>query len=505
MRRRSIRPAGRNIEGEIGEEKMEKEYDLLIIGAGPGGYVAAQEAAKRGMSVLVIDKTDIGGTCVNRGCIPAKALIHASTLYRSIQECEKFGLYTKEVGFDFKKLYQYKDETVAEMRKMIAKEFEELGVAFVKGEAAIQADKRVRVVSEGGEQKLFEAKRILIATGAQARHLGIPGADLPGVVTSEELLTDNERHYDRLLIVGGGIIGLEIATMFQALGTEVTVIELGERLLPTMDIEFAEAIESILLQRGIHIYKEALMEKIEKDGDGQLISQFVTGDERRKVVTDGVLVSVGRDAYTEGLFDRDLKIKLDRGRVVVNEFFMTNISGIYAVGDVIGGIQLAHVASAQAKYVVERMNNAEPSVILSMVPSCLFVSTSIIPNCLYMNPEIASVGFTEEEARRKGVPVRCGKYTMAANGQTIISKEEVGFIKVLFAADSDVLLGAQIMCQRATDMIGELATAIANGLTSRQLMYAMRAYPTFNEAISKAVESSRGGRKDSESNVNRYF
>lgn len=204
-----------------------------------------------------------------------------------------------------------------------------------------------------------------------------------------------------------------------------------------------------------------------------------------------MLVSVGRSPATEGLFESDVPVKLERGRIVVDDFFRTNIPGVYAVGDVTGGIQLAHVASAQAAYVVERMNGRQPSVIISMVPGGLFTPVSIIPSCIYTDPEIASVGLTEEEARRKGVPVRCGKYVMQGNGQSIITGEEEGFIKVLFAPDSDELLGAQLMCPRATDMIGELATALANGLTSTQLLYAMRAHPTFNEAISCAVEDSR--------------
>jgi dihydrolipoamide dehydrogenase len=186
-----------------------------------------------------------------------------------------------------------------------------------------------------------------------------------------------------------------------------------------------------------------------------------------------------------------VKIKTKNGKIVVDDFFMTSMPRVYAIGDVIEGVQLAHVASAQATFVVERMNEKEPSVILSVVPSCLFVSMSIIPSCLYMDPEIASVGLSEAAAKAKGVPIRCGECVMTDNGKSIINHDEEGFIKVVFAADSDVLLGAQIMCPRATDMIGELATAIANGLTSRQLMYAMRAHPTYNEAISTAVEASR--------------
>lgn len=468
---------------------MEKHYDLIIIGAGPGGYIAAKKAAKLGMSVLIIDKISIGGTCVNRGCIPTKALIHASVLYRDMQHCGEFGLYADDVGFDLQKIYEYKDASARAMREDIENEFVELGVDTVIGTATVQADKLVRVTMDDGTTLRYGGANILIATGAKARMVDIPGMDLPGVMTSEELLTSNESRYKRLLILGGGVIGIELATVFASLGTEVIMIELSDKLLPTMDREFSDAIEEILRGRGIQIYKESLLERV-ADQEG-LHCHFVHDGRNDVVSVDGVLVSVGRAAYTEGLFDSDVPVKMDRGRLVVDDFFETSIPGVYAIGDVIGGVQLAHVASAQATYVVERMNNMETSVILSMVPSCLFVSLSIVPSCIYLDPEIATVGLSEEQAKEKGVNVRCGRYVMTTNGQSIISKETKGLIKVVFAADSDVLLGAQLMCPRATDMIGELATALANGLTSRQLMYAMRAHPTYNEAISEAVLDSR--------------
>lgn len=469
---------------------MEQQYDLLIIGAGPGGYVAAKKAAKLGMSVAVIDKRALGGTCINRGCIPTKALIHAASLYREMKECDRFGLSAREVGFDLQKIYEYKDLSAAEMRKELDREFKQLGIRFIKGRAAIQSDRKVRVVSEDGDTAYYKGRYILIATGAKANMVDLPGIDLPGVMTSEELLTANESQYEKLLILGGGVIGLELATVFNALGTEVTVVEVSDRLLPNMDREFSDVLEETLIHRGIRIYKESILEKVTKTGEN-ICCHFVCEGKNQEVEVSALLVSVGRSANTEGLFDPDVSVKMDKGKIVVDDFYMTSMPDVYAVGDVIGGIQLAHVASAQAAYVVERMNGVQPSVIIEMVPSCLFTSISIVPSCLYTDPEIASVGITEEEARKKGVPIRCGRYTMSVNGQAIIAKEEKGFIKVLFASDSDVLLGAQVMCPRATDMIGELATAIANGLTSAQLMYAMRAHPTFNEAISCAVENSR--------------
>lgn len=469
---------------------MEQRYDLLIIGAGPGGYIAAQKAARLGMSVLIVDKKEIGGTCVNRGCISTKALIHASMLYHEMKHCEEFGISAEHVGFDLQKIYEYKDHSAAAMREDLKEAFEKLGICFVQGQATIYPNKKVHIKMADGNVEIFTGKNILIATGAKPIYPNIPGMELPGVMTSEELLTANESQYERLLILGGGVIGLEIATAFNALGTEVTVVEATDRLLPKMDMEFSEALEEILTQRGIRIYKSSVLESVkEKDG---LCCIFVADGKQMKQNVDAVLISVGRTANTEGLFSSDLPIKMERGKIVVDEFFMTSIPGIYAIGDVIEGVQLAHVASAQASYVVERMNDIEPTFMLDMVPSGLFVSMSIVPSCVYTDPEIASVGLSEEEARRYGVPVRCGKCVMSSNGQTIIRKEKIGFIKVVFAADSDVLLGAQMLCPRATDMIGELATAIANGLTSRQLQYAMRAHPTFNEAISEAVENSRG-------------
>ncbi|MCF2683009.1 dihydrolipoyl dehydrogenase [Faecalicatena contorta] len=473
---------------------MEKQYDLVIIGAGPGGYVAAKKAAKLGMKVVIIDKGEIGGTCINRGCIPTKALVHAATLYHEMKECEKFGLTAEKVGFDLQKIFEYKDGSAAKMREGLEKEFADLGITAVRGSATIQSDRKVRVVTPSRETAYYTGRYILIATGAKARMVDIPGMELPGVMTSEELLTSNESRYKRLLILGGGVIGIELATVFNALGSDVTIVELSDRLLPNMDVEFSDTLEEILSGRGIHIYKESILEKVKQTEQGLECRYVYRGINQQKEV-DAVLVSVGRTANTEGLFDPDVSIRTENGRIVVDDFYMTSMKGVYAIGDVIGGIQLAHVASAQATYVVERMNDLQPSVIIEMVPSCLFTPISIVPSCLYTDPEIASVGITEENARKKGIPLRCGKYVMDVNGQAVISQEKHGFIKLLFAADSDVLLGAQMMCERATDMIGEMATAIANSLTSAQLMYAMRAHPTFNEAISCAVENSREDRR----------
>lgn len=466
---------------------MNTKYDLIIVGAGPGGYIAAQKATKSGMHVLIIDRKEIGGTCVNRGCVSTKALIHVAKIYRQMQSCERFGLSGKDIGFDLQKIYEYKNASAQKVRNKIEESFSKSGITFVQGEALVQAHKTVRVTRPDGTTEYYQGQSIIIAAGAKARALDVPGASLPGIITSEELLTSNEKQYKSLVIIGGGVIGLELATVFNALGTDVTIIELSDRILPEMEAEFSDRLEANLCERGIHIYKKSIVERF--TGQNGLSCEFLHNGKEITVSADNILMCVGREANTEGLFDSDVIVKKDHGKILVDQFFMTSQSGIYAIGDVIEGVQLAHVASAEATYVVERINRQKPSVLLSIVPQSTFTSISIIPNCLYTDPEISSVGLTEDMAARLGIAVRCGRYEMDNNTQSIIAKAEYGLIKVLFSKESDVILGAQIMCPRATDMIGELATAIANEMTAKQLTAAMRAQLTFNEGLSKAIEN----------------
>ena len=245
--------------------------------------------------------------------------------------------------------------------------------------------RKVYVQLPDGSNKIFQAKNILIATGAKANRPDIPGIDLPGVMTSEELLLSNESKYKKMLILGGGVIGLELATVFNALGTEVTIIESAGRLLPKMDPEFSEALEDILNQRGIKVCKASVLESI-REREGGLYCKYLYKGTYERTTVDAVLISVGRSAYTENLFFPDVAVKIEEGKIVVDEFFMTSIPGVYAIGDVIQGVQLAHVASAQASYVVERMNGKKPTFMLDMVPSGLFVKMSIIPSCVYTDP-----------------------------------------------------------------------------------------------------------------------
>ena len=300
--------------------------------------------------------------------------------------------------------------------------------------------------------------------------------DIPGVVTSDELLDKADGIYEHLVIVGGGVIGMEFASLYAALGTKVTIIEALERVLAPLDKEISQNVKMIGKKRGMDIHAKARVEKFAQGEDGKLITYYSEKDELQSVESDGVLVCIGRRANTDGLFADGVAVEMDRDKIVVNDKYQTSLPGVYAIGDVIGGIQLAHVATAEGRNAVAVMNGEEPSIRMDTVPSCV-----------YTNPEIATVGITADEAKAAGLDVVTKKYIMSANGKSVLSDQERGFIKVVADAESKKLLGAQMMCARATDMIGELAVAVGNGLTLDDVANIIHPHPTFVEGINEAV------------------
>lgn len=454
---------------------MDNKFDLIVIGAGPGGYVAAIKVAKLGLHVAVVEARDVGGTCLNRGCIPAKAMIHASALYRDIKEGERFGIFAPDVRFDYEKILEYKEETSANLRQGVEQLFKANGVTLVRGKGTLQSDKTVIVETEEGAVCL-EGTNILLASGSKPLILPIEGMELPGVLTSDELFQLSEVP-SSLLIIGGGVISVEFATVFAALGCKITIVEALPRLVPNLDKDISQNLKMILKKRGIDIHTGATVQKVIKEDD-ELVCTFLEKEKLMDIKAQYVLSAVGRVSNTEGLFGEHTVLDMERGKIVVNTHFETSMKGVYAIGDVIKGIQLAHVASAQGIFVAEELAGEAPSIDLAVVPSCV-----------YTEPEIASVGITEDEAKEQEIPLKIGKFMMSANGKSAISKEERGFVKILMD-ESGVVLGAQMMCARATDMIGELATAVANQLTGTQLLKAMRAHPTYNEAVGEALEDA---------------
>ena len=454
-----------------------KEYQLIVIGAGPGGYEAAIRAAQLGLTTALIERRDVGGTCLNRGCIPTKAMLHSAQLYREAANFELFGLHTENTSFDWAKVHQRKNDVVVKLRTGIEQLIKANKIDFFNNSASILGKNDVQL--DQGE--VIRGENILIATGSVPARPPIPGLDLPNVVTSDELLDDP--HFTQadslakeILIIGGGVIGVEFASVFSSFGCHVTIVEAMERILPTMDREISQSLNMVLKKRGVSIHTGAMVEKLEQDENG-LVCHFTEKGKAQAVPAQQVLVAIGRRPNTQGLFAEGFEVACERGRIVTDENFRTSGDSIYAIGDVTSKIQLAHMASAQGICAVHTIAGQKPPIDLRYVPGCI-----------YTDPEIASVGITEDEAKQQGIPVKKGKFLMTGNGRSLIDEQERGFIKVLAHQETDVILGAQLMCSRATDIVAELATAIVNGLTCAQLAGVIRPHPTFCEGVTEAVE-----------------
>ena len=458
---------------------MGERFDVIVIGAGPGGYVAAIKCAKAGLRTAIVENRRVGGTCLNRGCIPAKAMIHASSLYREMQEAEKFGVSAERITFDYEKIVSYKEETTEKLCRGIEQLLKGNGVTILFGKGSLEQGRKVKVTGEESEE-YYDAEHVILAAGSKPVILPIPGLELPGVLTSDELFKLTEMP-ESLVIIGGGVISVEFASVYANLGCKVTIVEAMPRLIPNMDKEISQNLKMILKKRGVNIHTSASVQRVEQEGE-LYTCVFTEKEKEVKVSARYVLCAIGRCPNTEGLFGEGAEPEMERGRVVVDEKFQSSIEGVYAIGDLVKGLQLAHLASAQGMYVAEMLAGEEASVDLSAVPGCV-----------YTDPEIASVGMTEDEAKEKGLEIKTGKFIMSANGKSLITKEERGFIKILAEKETDVIVGAQMMCARATDMIGELVTAIANRMTVRQLLRGMRAHPTYNEGVQEALEELLGG------------
>jgi len=458
-----------------------ESFDLIIIGAGPGGYEAAAEAASHGLKTALIESRELGGTCLNRGCIPTKTILHTADLYAEIKaQGDAIGLTGSEgAGFDMAKIQERKEEVLAQLRDGIAAMMKADKVAVYTGHGVIADKNHVKVVSADGTE-VIECKNILIATGSVPSVPPIPGADLPGVMNSDDLLS-NKKPLKSLIIIGGGVIGMEFASIYCSLGCKVTVVEALNRILANMDKEISQNLKMIAKKKDVDIHTSAMVSKIEQGGEG-LICRYTEKDKECEVSAEAILVAVGRRAYTEGLFDdetsADVKaMAMERGKITVDGSFQTSVPGIYAIGDVIGGIQLAHAATAEGRRAVAAIGGFTPTVDMSAVPGCVYTS-----------PEIGSIGITADEAKEQGMSVITRKYPMSANGKSVLSMQERGFIKIVADADSHKVLGAQMMCARATDMISQFSQAIVSGLTLEDMAKTIYPHPTFSEGIGEAVK-----------------
>ena len=446
-----------------------KHYGLIVIGAGPGGYEAALRAAQLGISTALVEKRDVGGTCLNRGCIPTKSLLHAAQIAQEASRGAEWGVTAESISVDFAALHRKKAEITEKLRSGVEGLLKQKKVELIRGTGTILAPGCVAV--DGVE---YEAENILIATGSVPARPPIPG--LEQAITSDDILAHQDKVCSSLVIIGGGVIGVELASVYNALGCQVAIVEAMDRILPNMDREICQNMTMIFKRRGVAVNTGCMVSSVEKDTDG-LVVRYTCKDQPGEARGEAVLCAIGRRPNTAGLFGEGFSVEMERGRIVVDEHFQTSVPGVYAIGDVSARIQLAHVAAAQGIACAERLAGHEPRVDVNCVPSCIYTS-----------PEIAAVGITADEAKAAGRAVKVGKAIMSANGKTLIAGGERGFIKIVADASSGVVLGAQLMCERATDMLSQFTFAVVNGLTAQQLAKVMRPHPTFEEAVSGAVE-----------------
>lgn len=451
-------------------------YDIAIIGGGPGGYTAAEKAAKAGLQVVLFEQEDLGGTCLNRGCMPTKALLHSAETFAALSHAQDLGVHTQGASYDFAAMHQRKAQVVETLRQGVEKLMKANKITVVHGQACIQ---KAGVVT--CNEETYEVRDILIATGSKVAYPPIPGIDLPGVYNSRDMLQGNGQDFSSLVIIGGGVVGVEFASIYRCLGCQVTLLEAADHILPFMDREIAQRLTMILKKQGVTVEAKAMVQRIEGYPDAMTVTYTDKKGAEHQITAQGVLAAAGRIANLDGLFGPDFSLELDRGAVVGDEIGRTSVPHVYVIGDAKArNIQLAHVASAQGENVIADILGKRPPLDMSVVPSCV-----------YTVPEIASVGLTEEKAKADGIAVKTGKYLTGANGKCLIEGTESGYVKLVTDSATGRLLGAQLVCPRATDMVGELTVAIQKGLTAADLAQVIHPHPTFSEMLFGAAEGLR--------------
>ena len=453
------------------------DYQLIVIGAGPGGYTAALRAAALGLHTAVVECREVGGTCLNRGCIPTKTLLHASQVYRDAVDGAGMGVHAAGATFNMEEIFAFKRSVSEKLRGGIHSLLKSAKVDLIEGVGRIAAPGEVDVTAADGGVTRYTAERILIATGSVNVRPPIPGLELPGVMTSDELLEGSDRLYDSLVIIGGGVIGVEFATFYRNLGCAVTLVEGMDRLLPNMDRELGQNLQQILKKQGVEVLTNAMVQSLEQTGGGLSVHLLQKGAEKT-VTGEKVLCAIGRRAYWDGVFAEGM-IPACRGKsLLVDENYRTSIPGVYAIGDASSVVQLAHVAAAQGTACVERMCGVADHVDLNVIPSCI-----------YSTPEIAVVGVTEAEAKEQGIPAVAGKCIMFGNARTVIEDPGRCFMKLVAHAETHEILGAALMCQHASDMISQISAAMVNRQTVEDLRRVMRPHPSFEEAMTEALDN----------------
>lgn len=459
---------------------MSVKYDLIVIGSGPGGYVAAIRASQLGMKVGVVEKAELGGICLNWGCIPTKALLKSANVFEYIQHAKDYGIEIKDAKADLTGIVKRSRDVANGMSKGIQFLFKKNKIDHIAGNGKLKKGGKVEVTDSTGKKVDYEAKNIIVATGGRSRELPNLKIDGKKIIGYREAMVLPEQP-KKLLVVGSGAIGVEFAYFYNTLGTEVTIVEFLPNVVPVEDVEVSKALEKSFKKAGMTIYTSSEVTKVDTSGKG-CVATVKTASGEIKIEADIVLSAVGVSTNIEGIGLEDVGVKTDKGRVVVDDFYKTNVAGVYAIGDIVKGPALAHVASAEGIICVEKIAGQNPHPL----------NYNNIPGCTYCSPEIASVGYTEEAAKKAGYEIKVGKFPFTASGKAKAAGAPDGFVKLIFDAKYGEWLGAHFIGANVTEMVAEVVVARNLETTGHEIIKSVHPHPTMSEAIMEAAAAAYG-------------
>jgi dihydrolipoamide dehydrogenase len=461
--------------GKLMASQTDAVYDVIVIGGGPGGYVSAIKASQLGAKVALVEKDSLGGVCLNRGCIPSKAMIASADAYdMAAKRGKEFGVNTTGCTLDYSKVVSRRQGIVKQLVSGIGYLMKKNNVKVFMGTGKVKSASSVEVTYSDGKTEVISGKNIIIATGSEPVKVPIPGLDGANVWDSDGALAANEVP-KTLLVIGGGVIGIEWSYIFNKLGADVTVIELMPQILPLNDPEAAEVLKKSLLKSGVKIMLETKVTKVEHK-NGKEVVTFSGTDGEKQLTVDKVLVAVGRKSTTAGLGLEELGVAMDRGKIIVDAGMKTNVKGIYAIGDVTGGMLLAHKASQEGEVAAENIMGHKSKM-----------NYNIVPAAVYTSPEVASVGLTEETAKKKGIEYKTGKFEFAANGKAMGIDEREGFVKFIVDPKYGEILGCHMVGPHVSDIINEIVVAMEAEMTIEGLARTIHGHPTLSEVVREAA------------------
>ncbi len=457
---------------------MAQKYDLLVLGSGPGGYVAAIRASQLGMKVGVIEKESLGGICLNWGCIPTKALLKSANVYEYIKHSEDYGIKIKGSEIDFDGMVKRSRNVAEGMSKGIQFLFKKNKIDAIMGFGKLKPGKKIEVEAEDGKKTTYEADHIIVATGGRSRELPALPIDNKKIIGYRKAMV-MDKVPKKMVIVGSGAIGVEFAYFYNTIGTEVTIVEFMPRIVPVEDEEVSKALERNFKKAGINIMTNSEVTAVDTKGRGCKVT-VKTKKGEEQISCDVVLSAVGISTNLEGIGLEDVGVATDKGKVIVDDYYKTNIPGVYAIGDIVHGPALAHVASAEGIICVEKIagQHVEP------------LDYKNIPGCTYCSPEIASVGYTEAQAKEAGYNIKVGKFPFSASGKASAAGAKDGFVKVIFDAKYGEWLGAHMIGANVTEMIAEVVAARKLETTGHEIIKSVHPHPTMSEAVMEACAAA---------------